>query len=571
MTNSLHKRLGDGSHCLYLHNRSLVHKGYKRFGVFLCLAVASFALRFCMWWRFENHIFDSVANASTSNYRGTRFVAKTDLEYLSILPEDERIQQQQHNNSRFTDVAKGNAKHKHHSPRVFTLTESVPNSFSPDSPLLREHSRNTPDPILDDNRPRSHEVDRSTLEDHLLAGQFTEDYQTHCVDMMDWQSKSYPICNSVHELGVLGGSPLDVYKSRLGYLGRGNWRSSFRIRAATTPHAQDSEETVVDGDGDYNDDDTVVLKLYNLHNDDEFPFDPLAYEMHRIDALISQKMTASPYVIDIYGYCATTALYEQGIVDLDHKARARTSKKKEKDSRRFGDSSKFQCAAQLAFGLADLHGIDYPGGNNATIVHGDIKPENMFLTRTRRAAGNRRSGGSKSGRSSSSTMMAKLGDFNISVLRKWNKTSHKPCPHYHNEYPLDWGLGYKPVEHSQKGYPPLDESIDVFGIGGVLYYILVGKDPYFRYPKGNETRDMKAGKLPPLPVSVTTTTLGGGNDGNPEEPDGSTVHEHLNSIRIRTVAEAIRKTMALRPRDRPSAKEIADYFLASEMATREKQ
>ena len=155
-----------------------------------------------------------------------------------------------------------------------------------------------------------------------------------------------------------------------------------------------------------------------------------------------------------------------------------------------------------------------------------------------------------------------LGDFNNAVLRKWNKTSHKPCPHYHVEYDPSWGLGYKPIEHSQKGHPALDESVDVFGIGGVFYYVLVGTDPYFRYNKGNETAEIEAGKLPPPPRSVArtmtnATTTRVGNDG--------TVNK--NYVFIRAVVGAIGKAMALHPSDRPSAKEMAEYFLLVASAT----
>jgi hypothetical protein len=48
--------------------------------------------------------------------------------------------------------------------------------------------------------------------------------------MMDWQSKSYPVCNSIHELGILGGSAFVISHSGIDYIGRGSWRSTHSIR-----------------------------------------------------------------------------------------------------------------------------------------------------------------------------------------------------------------------------------------------------------------------------------------------------------------------------------------------------
>lgn len=42
--------------------------------------------------------------------------------------------------------------------------------------------------------------------------------------------------------------------------------------------------------------------------------------MHRVDALISQKMTASPYTLDIYGHCGLTGIYEHAVTNLEQEA-----------------------------------------------------------------------------------------------------------------------------------------------------------------------------------------------------------------------------------------------------------
>ena len=462
--------------------------------------------------------------------------------------------------------------------------------------------------------------DRDALE-ILLEGQFTENYRTHCVDMEDWQSHSYPACNQIHELGILGGSAAAVSESGLDYLGRGNWRSAFRVRdhgAGFVGYIRDDDD---DDDHDPGADPSptfVVLKIYHLADDDNFPFDPRAYEMHRIDAVISQQLTASPYVLDIYGHCGLTGIYELGVGDLEHEARYRKIKKKKKKKghddhfqrRNHGrypldDSTKLTYAAQIARGLADLHGAgDGPlspnnknnnndgGGSSsngndapkrsATIVHGDIKPENIVLVQRKHGGGegnhtnNTNSGGGG--------LVAKLGDFNNSILRKWNRTGSAPCPHYQGATRLSWGLGYKPPEQSAGGGRPLDGSIDVFGVGGVLYYLLVGKDPYFRYPPGEEESAIAAGELPPLPRSLRypgrkSHKAPGGGGGSAtssttgpntslllpadNDTDGDADHHQQQQQQqqpLGAIPAAIEAAMAIRPGDRPTAEQLADLL-----------
>lgn len=181
-------------------------------------------------------------------------------------------------------------------------------------------------------------------------------------------------------------------------------------------------------------------------------------------------------------------------------------------------------------------------------------------------------------------LVAKLGDFNNSILRKWNTTSQRPCPYYNSPYEPSWGLGYKPLEHSSHGFPPLDESVDVFGVGGLLYYVLVGKDPYFQYPKGSETRAMRGGELPPLPpmLSYNTSQTHGGNTAlltatgvvsasshNKYRGNSSTATETTTAIPrnnkmvstgIQAIIAAIQASMKVQPGDRPTSKQVADLF-----------
>ena len=59
-------------------------------------------------------------------------------------------------------------------------------------------------------------------------------------------------------------------------------------------------------------------------------------------------------------------------------------------------------ALNLTYGLAYVHGIDYPDGSNATFVHNDINAANMVHI--------------------NSTI--KFNDFNIGYAIRWNIRQH---------------------------------------------------------------------------------------------------------------------------------------------------
>ena len=78
-----------------------------------------------------------------------------------------------------------------------------------------------------------------------------------------------PTCNLMHEIGL---------KSDIGLLStQGSWRSVWKI---------DHHE--------------AVLKLLSLSRS----FDQTSLESHAVDAMVMDRLTASPYVVSAFGYCA---------------------------------------------------------------------------------------------------------------------------------------------------------------------------------------------------------------------------------------------------------------------------
>ncbi|OEU12883.1 hypothetical protein FRACYDRAFT_244156 [Fragilariopsis cylindrus CCMP1102] len=374
-----------------------------------------------------------------------------------------------------------------------------------------------------------------------------------------WQKRNYPVCNTMHELGILGNEVGNTAMVNIEVLGKGSYRTAYLLDNIYPRDDVDVDDETRDDDDDdekrddndtVNDDSKIVIKMFGLDTDREFPFDIASFEMHRVDSVISQKMTASPYILDIYGHCGVSGLYERAIkaiydlhtIDYDDDEYSSSLS----SSRSSGSSSKTAIVVD-------------PIGRPATIIHGDIKPENFILVQL--------------GKGKKTTFRLKLNDFNYSILRKFNRTAtaatsstststassagttsgdnimEAACPYYTNQVPLSWGVGYRPYEFSIDNYPPINENIDIFGLGGVLYYILEGKDPYWQYTKDHEVEEISKGLLPP--ISTTTT----------KRINNSKTDTNIDTRRtIQTIIDIIHKSMSLNTNDRPTSKQVLEQF-----------
>ena len=333
----------------------------------------------------------------------------------------------------------------------------------------------------DDDYYYRHDEDGSAELEKFIPGQMTAQYQNDCVPMATWHKQSFPNCNTLHELQT---------STELKYLGSGRWRTAFL-------HYAYEEQ--------------AILKLFNI---DEWYFSRRAFEVHRVDAIISERLTHSLYVANIYGYCGLTTIYERASGTLEKVAK--------KDD---PIDTKIRYSYQMAHAILDLHSIDYQGGTNATVANKDLKAENVLIS----ADGNN----------------LLLSDFNDSNLRHWNKThGKKPCPFHYRGFPIHWGNGYKPVEQAtryektegKRTYPPLSEKVDIFALGGVLYRILTGKNPYQGMDRKQVRQAMGEGILPEIPPQYNRTE------------------------QEKALGEVIGKCMKLKPEERPTAQYVVDQL-----------
>ena len=214
-----------------------------------------------------------------------------------------------------------------------------------------------------------------------LISPFEQRFYEECVPMMEWQTQSFPNCNALHEASVVDGivvvskdddatttTTTDEEISLLSL--EGSWRSVWKL------HQHNTNET-------------IVLKLQRYDRD----FTPLSYEHHRVDALAMERLTRSPHIVDIFGYCGMSVLTEY----------ATGSARNFVKNRALRSLDRLEIGRDLAQALADVHGIDYPNSTNVTLVHNDMNMANAVEVNGR----------------------LKLNDFNIGVLQRWNTTTTK--------------------------------------------------------------------------------------------------------------------------------------------------
>ena len=232
------------------------------------------------------------------------------------------------------------------------------------------------------------------------------EWSKKCTAMQEWQTKFYPICNSVHEIDLV----FSTQETNVSMLSAGgSWRMAWKIKPLSKLLDDEEvgrkilvdERNIIPGVWDPNitydkiDDHAAVLKMIRIDRD----YTQETYRYHIADAIAMERLSSSPYVIDEYAFCGQSAVTEYA----DGTARSLI---KRTDKEGMKPRERLVLARNLALGLADIHGIDHPNGRNATFTHNDINLANLA-------------------RVHHSTI--KFNDFNIGIMMKWDTKENMPC------------------------------------------------------------------------------------------------------------------------------------------------
>jgi hypothetical protein len=261
---------------------------------------------------------------------------------------------------------------------------------------------------------------------------------TTCKAMHDWQKQVFPACNTVHEIDMSQTNADDGLEIRL--VGHGGFRDVWMVQ---------------DADG-------VKRVLKTLVQSKDFTH--REYDRHRRDATTMSLLTSSKRIPNIYGYCTNSGIFDfaPGGSLEDHIFR-----QKEK----WSSKQKLLYSWQAAAALADVHTLGMKN-DHAAVAHTDITTDQFLWM----------------------DGMYKLNDFNRARYLRWNYWIKSPCKFYVGKNP---GRHRSPEEYK---YDDLDEKIDVFSLGNVLYSILTGLEVFADVRKKDEAMQMvKEGKRSPLP------------------------------------------------------------------------
>jgi mitogen-activated protein kinase kinase kinase 7 len=258
----------------------------------------------------------------------------------------------------------------------------------------------------------------------------------------EWQTLSFPNCNNIHEIDLreaLGLSRRERENKgstniQAGYIGSGLWRNVWKVYP-------NGPMTQADGMVSK----PAVLKtMIKEHDVDERNLD-----RHRRDALVMERLTSSANIIDVYGFCGNTILSEyvsagldRIIFDDEHNDRSNETVSVSRES----SLGRLRLALGVAKGVAALHSI--VGG---PIVHGDLQAK-QFLVDV--------------------DGTIKLNDFNRCRFIAHHNDTKQACP---IRIPQAPGAARAPEEYDFK---PLNEQIDMYSLGHVLFTILTGKHPW---------------------------------------------------------------------------------------------
>jgi hypothetical protein len=195
-----------------------------------------------------------------------------------------------------------------------------------------------------------------------------------CVAQYEWQTSSFPTCNFLMEQDMTNLELNAEGKESVRVIAHGYWRDVWRMSDSFN---------------------TTVLKTMRYEHD----YRERNYDRHRRDSMAAERLTGSPYVMDIYGFCGNSGLFEfadGGSIDdsLFYN-----------DGDKWSPSERLVVAFQVITGLSDFHNWDKEGV--PAMAHTDITTSQFVYV--------------------GETGVYKLNDFNRCRFIRWNQKENKTC------------------------------------------------------------------------------------------------------------------------------------------------
>lgn len=304
-----------------------------------------------------------------------------------------------------------------------------------------------------------------------------------CKAQYQWQKQSFPTCNTVHEQDLTNLHADSSKDVQVGLIANGYWRDVWMVT--------DSTENV-----------HAFKTLRYEHKWEERNFD-----RHRRDAVAMERLTSATTVVDIYGFCGNSGMFQ--FADGGDIERIIWHPPK---GRQLVPQERLVVAYQVAAAIADVHGF---AGEIPAIVHTDITPSQFVFT----------------------DGVYKLNDFNRARFVTWDAKRNTTCGFHVGNNP---GTFRSPEEYERDLET---EKIDVYSMSNIFYSLLTELWPFRDEEEKTAQRHIKEGKRPTLPKRILETK------------DPSEI----------AILKAMKMGWEHKPEKRPTAKAIAD-FLDSELS-----
>ena len=286
------------------------------------------------------------------------------------------------------------------------------------------------------------------------AAFFVDDYAGFCEPMYDWQLESFPNCNKFHELDL----------SAMRFVNSGGSRSAFELK----------EEI----DGTLN---KFVYKSIKFRKN----IDPKKVEEQRKDGLLLERMSSSPFIPDVHGYCSVAVMMDfmpEGSMH-DYIKGVRLA-----GGSALSPIDRLRIVIHIAGSVAALHTID--NTEQPSFFHNDLCCHQYLFQ----------------------DGVFKLNDFNYAKPIFKNKKTNEQCTRSHFGMAM-WKARSLEEHQQQQGYKYYTsvkpDNIDVWMMGNIMFIIMT--DLYlFEKPKNLNYRDagrkMVAGERTEIPEHVRNST-----------------------------------------------------------------
>ena len=311
-----------------------------------------------------------------------------------------------------------------------------------------------PPPLDSDDRALPAEknydqYDEPMDDDVVVSNLFTRKNENRQCRQPEWYRLQFPTCNSFHEVTMVHSG------SESSYLGKGYFRMAFSIMEKNQPW--------------------FILKVMRWRKERSSTgmFSPEYREKTRVDGLVMERLSASPRITDMYGFCATSVMTEPlpGEIWGEAVPTKRTIQKHELRDKehldpknKYTPTEKIEMALDLAEALAELHGFA-----DGMIVHDDIDLGQFLRTPDGRI---------------------KLNDFNRAKVQLWDPMKKEYCKYYNG------GIGGKMRAPEEFVPDILNEKIDIFSLGNSYYGLLTGLWPHYFDDNEAAQRKVMRGKMP---------------------------------------------------------------------------